>query len=457
MLGAVRVIATIVAAGLAAPASADAQNAGLMQTVSYSADDSEFPNPERGFSLPGTPSNIASVRQGNMTLVHSYFRLDPFKSTPLSSEFLDEVQKHFDAVRSAGIKSVPRFIYNFPAGLPLKPGDEDAPLPRVLEHIDQLEPVLRRNSDVIAYLEAGFVGAWGEWHNSTSGLDTTASKSAVLKRLLRALPQDRFVSVRYQRDKTAIFSRIAPATADEILAGTDLGRVAHHNDCFLAAPDDWGTYQPTDDEAVKRQKSYLAAENEHAPQGGETCNVGPEAQPFIGCAHALGEIARLHWTQLNAAYHPGVIDRWRREGCFDQIAKGLGFRLRLVSASLPSIVRAGTSLTGMFTIANDGFAAPYNKRPVELILRARSTGRTTVIPLAIDPRRWTSGKDHRAIIAAEVPAAVAPGSYEVLVSLPDAAAGLRIRPEYAIRLANQGTWEAATGYNRLLTTVRVLP
>src|SRR4030095_15962150 len=100
--------------------------------------------------------------------------------------------------------------------------------PRVIEHIDQLEPVLRRNSDVIAYLEAGFVGAWGEWHNSTSGLDTTASKSAVLKRLLRALPQDRFVSVRSQRDKTAIFSRIAPATADEILAGTNLGRVAHH-------------------------------------------------------------------------------------------------------------------------------------------------------------------------------------------------------------------------------------
>ena len=316
MAGRARSFATIVAALLAASSSADAQGGPSVQTVSYSADDSVFPNPERGFSLPGTPANIASVRQGNMTLVHSYFRLDPFKSSPLSSEFLDEVQKHFDAVRSAGIKSVPRFIYNFPAGLPLKPGDEDAPLPQVLEHIEQLEPVLRRSSDVIAFFEAGFVGAWGEWHNSTRGLDTTASKSAVLKRLLRALPQDRFVSVRYQRDKTAIFSRTAPARADEMLAGTDFGRVAHHNDCFLAAPDDWGTYQPTDDEAVKQQKAFLAVENEHAPQGGETCNVGPEAQPFIGCAHALREIERLHWTQLNAAYHPGVIERWRRERCF---------------------------------------------------------------------------------------------------------------------------------------------
>ena len=456
MAGIARVIATIVAAGLAASASADAQNAALAQTVSYSADTSDFPNPERGFSLPGTPSNIASARQGNMTLVHTYFRLDPFKSKPLTSEFLSEVQKHFDAVRAAGIKSVPRFIYNFPSGLPLKPGDEDAPLPRALEHIDQLEPVLRRNSDVIAFLEAGFVGAWGEWHNSTSGLDTTASKSAVLKRLLRALPKDRFISVRYQRDKTAIFSRTAPATADEILAGTDFGRVAHHNDCFLAAPDDWGTYQPTDDEAVKRQKAFLSVENEHAPQGGETCNAGPEAQPFIGCGHALREIERLHWTQLNAAYHPGVIDRWRREGCFDQIAKRLGYRLRLVSASLQSTVRTGARLTGTFTIANDGFAAPYNERSVELILRERSTGRTTVIPLAIDPRRWTSGKEHRVIVAAEVPA-LPPGSYDVLLSLPEAAAGLRNRPEYAIRLANQGTWEAATGYNCLLMTVRVLP
>ena len=446
----------MVAAGLVPSASAEAQNRRLVQTVTYSADDSDFPNPERGFSLPGTPSNIALVRQGNMTLVHSYFRLDPFKSKPLSFEFLEEVQKHFDAVRSAGIKSVPRFIYNFPAGLPLKPGDEDASLPRVLGHIEQLEPVLRRNSDVIAYLEAGFVGAWGEWHNSTSGLDTTASKSAVLKRLLRAVPQDRFVSVRYQRDKGAIFSRTAPAGADEILAGTDFGRIAHHNDCFLAAPDDWGTYQPADDEAVKRQKAFLAAENEHAPQGGETCNAGPEAQPFIGCAHALREIKRLHWTQLNAAYHPGVIDRWRREGCFDQIAKGLGYRLRMVNAALPSVVRSGGPITGSVTIANDGFAAPYNKRLVELILRDRFTGRTTAIPLAMDPRRWTSGKEHRAVIAAELPAVIAPGSYDVLLNLPDAAAGLRYRPEYAIRLANQETWEAATGYNRLFMTLRVV-
>ena len=451
----VRMLTAIAAVVFAEPGQAGAQGRSSVQTVVYSADLTDFPNPERGFSLPGTPSNISALRPANMTLAHSYFRLDQFKSAPLSSAFLQEVQQHFDAVRSAGIKSVPRFIYNFPAGLPLKTDDEDASLPRVLQHIDQLEPVLRRNADVIAFLEAGFVGAWGEWHSSTSGLDTPASKSAILRRLLRALPRDRFVSVRYQRDKMAIFARTAPATANEILAGTDFGRVAHHNDCFLAAPDDWGTYQPTDEEAVERQKSYFSVENEHAPQGGETCNAGPEAQPFIVCPNALFEIERLHWSQLNAAYHPGVIDRWRREGCFDQIAKRLGYRLRLVRATIPSVARSGGRITGALTIANDGFAAPYNRRPVQLLLRNRSTGQTTVIPLAIDPRRWTSGKEHRAVVAAEIPAVVSPASYDVLISLPDAAVGLRNRPEYAIRLANEGTWEAATGYNRLLMYLRV--
>ena len=77
-------------------------------------------------------------------------------------------------------------------------------------------------------------------------------------------------------------------------------------------------------------------------------------------------------------------------------------------------------------------------------MRDRSTGQTTAIPLALDPRRWTSGKEHRVVIAADVPAAVTPGSYDVLLNLPDAAAGLRSRPEYAVRLANQGTWEAAS-------------
>jgi hypothetical protein len=365
------------------------------------------------------------------------------------------VEQHFSDARAAGIKIVPRFAYNFPAGLPLKPGDEDAPLAIVLRHIEQLRPILRRNSDVIAFMEAGFVGAWGEWHHSTNNLDSLAAKRAILDRLLTALPKDRFVALRYQRDKMAVFNRTTPATSDEIFAGTDYGRVAHHDDCFLASADDWDTYRPKDPASIARQKAWLAAENEHVPQGGETCNTGADAQPFIHCATAVPEMERLHWSQLNAEFDADVYKLWRKEGCYDEIAKRLGYRLRLITASFPNSATAGGRLDGSLLIANDGFAAPYNRRDVELVLRNRQTGSNTLLQLKLDPRRWTSGAKHEVHIDVVLPSALRPGGYDLLLNLPDPARTLHSRPEYAIRFANIQTWEAATGYNRLGIGVQI--
>ena len=52
-----------------------------------------------------------------------------------------------------------------------------------------------------------------------------------------------------------------------------------------------------------------------------------------------------------------------------------------------------------------------------------------------------------------MPANVPAGSYTLLLNLPDPL--LSTRPEYSIRLANQGTWDAATGMNSLLHTLTV--
>jgi hypothetical protein len=50
---------------------------------------------------------------------------------------------------------------------------------------------------------------------------------------------------------------------------------------------------------------------------------------------------------------------------------------------------------------------------------------------------------------------LAPGEYDILLHLPDTAPSLRDRPEYAIRFANPGVWEPATGLNRLAETATV--
>ena len=433
----------IVGARSAAPA---------VRHVSYSPDQGDFPNPERGFSK--SKGSAADARAAGLTLVHVYFRLDGYRNARLPQSFLDDVARRFQDARTNGVKLVPRFTYNFPQGLPNADIDCDAPLSRVLEHLGQLAPVLRDNADVIAFMEAGFVGAWGEWHHSTSGLEELAAKRAIMARLLEILPPSRSVVLRYERDKRAIFGRDAPIRAIEAFTGKPITRVGHHNDCFLASKDDWDTYRPTADRPISTAKAYLSVENRYVPQGGETCDDGPDAHPYIGCANALAALANEHWSQLNSEYHRGVLDRWKREGCYSEISKQLGYRLRLVSSAYSPEVRRGTRLRGTVVLVNEGFAAPYNPRGLELVLR--SVGHPPVrLQIPADPRRWLPGAPITLALDFKLPATVGGGVYDAFLAMPDPAPRLRSRPDYAIRLANRGIWRAANGENALNWRIRV--
>ena len=114
----------------------------------------------------------------------------------------------------------------------------------------------------------------------------------------------------------------------------------------------------------------------------------------------------------------------------------------------------GGELALEIDVANRGFAAPYNERPVYVVLSGAGT-RQVVRLEAVDPRRWVGGEVSKISVRLRVPASLAPGSYRVALWLPDAASRLKDDPRYAIRLANEGVWDAATGDNVLTETLRV--
>lgn len=450
---------------------------------SFAADalDSGFPNPERGFYRQDAPLWIGEERgfpdvetlrgwrdTEGISLLRRYFILDEFRAAPLDAAALEVIRASFDTARAAGMKVIPRFAYNFPTGGTYPYQEPDAPLEQVLAHLGQLEPVLRENADIIAFMEIGLVGAWGEWHSSTSHLvdfpeGINENSRAIVERLLQVLPPERMIAMRYPPYKQALYGS-TPLSAATAYSGTPAARMGAHNDCFLASSTDWGTY-PEDAAAREALKTFLSLDNRFLPQGGETCNAGADARPYIGCDNALIDLARLRFSTLNIGYEEQVLDGWRSGGCLTAIADRLGYRFRLTEATVSTTAAPGGPLAIRFSVVNDGFAAPYNPRGLEIILRS-SSGALFRLPLATapdrdhnrnhDPRFWLPDAGEITIsVQAGLPATMPPGEYAVLLNLPDPQPALYSRPEYAIRLANHGVWEAATGFNRLNATVTV--
>jgi hypothetical protein len=429
--------------------------------VTYPASDENFPNPERGFYYQASyrpragqapagldAGQLRKWRDSGVSLIRMYYVLSEFRDAPLSAALLEKIGADFRAIRESGMKVIPRFAYNFgPIGEP------DASLERILQHLDQLAPALRAAADVIAFVEAGFIGTWGEWHHSTNGLldeprgtpsHMNESSRAIVRKLLEVLPPGRMIALRYPRHKMDLTGP-EPLTAGEAFAETPKARIGAHNDCFLASKNNWGTYTA----GIDRERSYYAGDNLFVPQGGETCNVKEDAQPYIGCANSLRELEQLHFNTLNIGYHKGVADGWRAGGCMAEIERRLGYRFRLVDSTAPAVAAPGGEFELKFTIANDGFANLYNARPLEVVLRPKAGGEAIRIATGEDPRRWMPGRNTAVRIAARIPRRCPAGEYELFLSLPDLATSLQGRPEYSIRLANAGIWEPSSGMNRL--------
>ncbi len=414
--------------------------------IEYDSSGALFPNPERGFSAyrssPITLSFCQQLRNQNVAVIQRIYTIPQFVHDSLSASFLNLVQNDFQVAREGGMKLVLRYSYTNDIN-----GD-DAALDTILLHISQLEPLLQQNYDVIAYMEAGFIGAWGEWYYSSHGLNNTNARRTVLYALLDALPVDRMAAVRTPGYKRAIYNHNDPLTPEEAFTGIKRARTGAHNDCFLASWSDYGTYTDT-----LVDKTFLNLDNRYVPQGGETC----APSEYSGCANALRDLRRMRWSVLNKDYHPTVLQGWVNEGCMEEVRQRLGYRFRLLQAAIQDSVRPEGAFNLSFSIANDGWASPYNPRNLEIILRHTQSGQIYYLLTEDDPRFWMAGDTASVSLEAGIPNDMPPGTYEALLHFADPIPGLHNRPEYAIRLANENTWEATTGYNALLHTVVVDP
>jgi hypothetical protein len=473
--------------------------------IVYKESGEDFSNPERGFYIPSSTkasdfillsekklmafqqeqqSRGASYKVHSSLLYRSY-ELDTFKDKPLSVSFLENLQKDFDAVRKAGLKMILRFAYTDKSHTGdckdeygICPPYGDAPVEIVLHHVKQLQPYLYKNADVIAVLQEGFIGIWGENYytdyfgsgtNEGAGIIADSSwgkRNKFLAALLAALPLNRMIQVRTPQIKQKYVYGVkavpssGPLTVTEAFSKKDKARIGFHNDCFLSSPDDYNTYYDYGssagkrDTANKRLRNYIEADSRFVPVGGETCDDA--FSPQNDCApsgYATEEMAAMHYSFLNAAYNNTVNNDWDSLGCMESIKRKLGYRLLLHYSMLPAAIKMNDKLQIQIQLENKGYASPYNPRPVQLILRNRQTGKIARLNFSTQIQKWFTGmillKGSFAL-----PASLPKGEYDLLLNLPDAYQSLQ-NPAYSIRLANEDVWEPGTGFNSLHHYVKI--
>lgn len=422
-------------------------------TKTYMESDEVFPNPERGFThlasvkAEGSPLSTTFLNQqraGNISIVWRLYYLDQFKNSDLSQAQLDLIQTDMDNLRAAGLKCVLRFAYTDNSD-----DGTDAPIEWVETHLDQLAPVLQANADVIAFVNAGFVGLWGEWHSSSNDLTALENQKRIITKLLEVLPAEIKIQMRTPAQKHNVFETSEPLTDENGYSREDIARVGHHNDCFMASPNDYGTYtNPAAD------KAYISQEGLYAPTGGETCP--PSGIDPADCTTALETMSLLRWTYLNLDWYKPIIDGWKDEGCFEDFERQMGYRLSLKTVTLDTVAMQDAHYPLSITLTNTGWAPVYNDKHTSLVLIPEDATADEEVTFALDTdiRRAKPGEDF--VIEESIDLSAVPeGVYSLHLKIADQFESLADRPEYRIRLANDEVWDASTGLNSLQQVIEV--
>lgn len=428
----------------------DPNNSSGDTTVTYLSTEDEFANPERGFYTemvcnltdPLSESQLKELRLNKKSLVQLVYYMKDNRNSALSDNAITKLNNDFDKVRTAGMKAIVRFAYTD------APTEADAPMDIIMQHLDQLENLLTTNKDIIACVQAGFIGAWGEWYYSTNHLNNSTSYRELLNKWLEILPKDRCIQVRTPKYKQDFLGSSTPITETEAYNGQPIARIAHHDDAFMADENDMGTYSDITD------KDYLSQEGLYLPIGGETCLPNDNATPSDG-ATAVAELSKLHWSFLNDAYDLRVLNNWGKGGYMPEIKNKLGYRIILTKGDYSTKHVAGSDLAVKISLQNIGYSAMYNPRDIELILRSADGATEYVANLPDDPRQW---KPQKSVIIDEkiaLPKDILAGSYKLFLFLPDPEKSIHDRPEYAVRMANTNMWEEKTGYNNLGITITI--
>jgi len=377
----------------------------------------------------------------------------PQVTGPLSSAMLDGINSRIAAFAGTGIRLIPRFTYNFG---PIGPGAMDAPIDVISTHIDQLAPILLRHKDLIFALEAGFIGTWGEWHDSTNGNDTAAAQKLVLDKELSYFKGVFPILVRYPGDLIQYTGTSVPQ------AGLGL-----HDDYYASNSVDGATWNTCDPGAGYCLSNYTSDQlKAYAAKVSTTTMFAGEFGKLDTTLQACGALNQYSYTYHPQSlslfpYPPDIGTFLQSEGCATSFYNRVGTRIVLRRVRIIGDATPGGRLCVAATMVNDGYGRVIRERPVTLVLIQNGKAVANIaVPISrMDLRTLASSmKEAPSTFRFEftLPKTLPTELTSIALLFRDPAPSLSSQPAYALPLNSvdqngNPIFDAATGYNLVAT------
>ncbi len=299
---------------------------------------------------------------------------DYIETETLPSSLIDTIDGHLNEAEEKGVKLILRFKYRPDASSDY----HDPALDIIMGHMDQLRDTLQNHKEIISVIQAGSIGAWGEWNLFTdefadSDDNYKENRKAIISKLSDIFPE-KYIQIRTPMHKELLYGTSAEYGEEgsegmitpELAYSDDIrAKIGHHNDCLMVDDTNYGTY---DSDNIEFWKDYVANDSKYTVAGGETCGIESGYEELTDCSYALAELKRLHYAYLNDVYHPDVLQKWKDQGCYQEIKENLGYRLVAKELILQKS-EDNSSLDLNLTIENRGFASPYVQESVMFILK----------------------------------------------------------------------------------------
>lgn len=428
--------------------------AGYTSTLWMSCEPGKTPifNPAGSFMLIlvdlggfSSGSNGTTDDEGNYTEGKDY---------DLDETFFTNLRQTLENCRKNGCVIAMRFRYDDVGKLNPEPSSYD----KIIDHINQIrdDGFLEEYKDILAFVESGFVGSWGEhWGGKYCSFE---DKARLLDILLDVVPDEIPVTVRTPLTFTT-WAGIGEDDIDEYISepDSDASRVCLYNDGYMGSDSDLGTYRNRERDLkwVSRQavNSYYGGEfsgNLEFTQQYETYlpeNSIPEMY-YTHLSYINSNIYQLYKNYTfgeqydvenvdNSAYYGETVYKFMRDH--------IGYRFVLRDSDLSTSVQQGGILTLEADIENTGFANPLMTQKAEIILE--KDGNYIKTEVDVNTREWYSCTTSSPEFELKIPGGLETGKWNVYFKL---SVGNNTQEEMhlrSVKFANNGTWNSALGAN----------